>query len=361
MLPTVKNDFLVDKSNLFKTTFAESEIGQLEDGEVLFKINKYAFTSNNITYAVIGDKVKYWDFFSAPAPWGIVPVWGFAEVVASNNTTVEVGEHCYGYFPMSDYLKIKAGKIKVHGYSDISEHRAHLAPIYNHYSRTIADPSYQKEKEDFQPIINPLFATAFLIYYFLKDNNFFGAENIILTSASSKTALGLAFILNKNKKEDGKDIIGLTSTKNLEFVKNCNFYDEVIPYDEALNNLSKKDSVIIDFAGNSRLLCDMYELLGGALKHVALIGLTDWSSDKQFKQIPVAKFFFAPAHIQNKYKEWGSEKTNLLLGEALNNFINIAEKWIEITNIIDKKSLADLYIEMLKGNVDPSKGYIIKI
>ncbi len=361
MFPTVKKDFLVEKTNLFKTTFAESPLPQLEEGEILFKIDKYAFTSNNITYAVVGEQVKYWEFFPAEAPWGIVPVWGFAEVIASQTTEVEIGERCYGYFPMSDYLKIKPGNVKPHGFFDVSEHRAGLAPIYNFYIRNAADPGYQKEKEDFQPIIKPLFATAFLIYYFLKDNDFFDAENIVLTSASSKTALGLAFMLNKNKKEDRKKIIGLTSDKNIEFVKNSDYYDKVVFYENVLNNLSKKNTVVVDFAGNSKLIHDVYEMLGDALKHAALIGLTDWKSYNPFKQIPVAKFFFAPTHIQNKYKEWGAEKTNLLLGKAMHGFIGDVEKWIELTYINDEVSLAGLFANMLKGDIDPSKGYIVNL
>ena len=361
MFPTAKKDFLVDKSNLFKTTFEESTLVPLEEGEILFKINKYAFTSNNITYAVVGELVKYWEFFPAKKPWGIVPVWGFAEVIASKNAEVKIGERCYGYFPMSDYLKIKPGNVKPHGFFDTSEHRKELAAIYNFYTRNAADPGYQKEKEDFQPIIKPLFATAFLIYHFLKDTSFFEAENIVLTSASSKTALGLAFMLNRNKKEDGKKIIGLTSEKNIQFVKSSNYYDEVISYKDALNKLEKTNSVVVDFAGNSKLIHQIYGLLGDALKHAALIGLTDWRSYNPFKKIPVAKFFFAPTHIQNKYKEWGAEKTNMLLGKAMFGFVQDAEKWIELTYINDEASLADLYLNMLNGDINPSKGYIVEI
>ncbi|MEO1257417.1 MAG: DUF2855 family protein [Bacteroidota bacterium] len=334
---------------------------KLQAGEVLFKIDKYAFTSNNITYAVAGDRIKYWDFFPANAPWGIVPVWGYAEVVASENGAIKTGERCFGYFPMSDYLIVTPGNIKPHGFADISEHRSHLAPIYNFYTSTSKMPGFQKEKEDYLPIIRPLFATAFLIYYFLKDNDFFNTENIVLTSASSKTALGLAYMLNANKKEDGKKIIGLTSSRNIDFVKSNNYYDDVISYEDAIGSVSDENTVIIDFAGNAGLLNGFYQKLNDALKHVALIGLTDWSADKNFNQIPVAQFFFAPTHIQNKYKEWGAEKTNLLLGQHMMGFISDMEKHLEISLINDQKSLQELFGNMLKGDIDPSKGYIVSL
>ena len=57
---------------------------------------------------------------------------------------------------------------------------------------------------EYHPTIKPLFLTSFLNYYFLKDENFFDSDQIILTSASSKTALSLAFLLKKNKALDQK-------------------------------------------------------------------------------------------------------------------------------------------------------------
>ena len=360
MTPATKNDFLVDRSNFFKTTFSESTLAPLKENEVLFKVEKYAFTSNNITYAIVGEQIKYWDFFPADAPWGIVPVWGFAEVVGSKNEAVKIGDRYYGYFPMSDYLIVNAGKVKPHGFVDISEHRAQLAPIYNFYNHSDY-LGMKKEQENFLPIIRPLFATAFLVYHFLIDNNFHEAENIILTSASSKTALGLAFLLNKNKIVDGKKIIGLTSDKNIGFVKNSGYYDEVISYKNTINNIENKNTVVIDFAGNANLLNDIYQKLNNSLKHAALIGLTDWQSYNPFKQIPVAKFFFAPTHIQNKYKEWGAEKTNLLMGQNMQAFISDAEKWIDLVFVDNKNDLAELYLNMLKGEIDPSKGYIVRV
>ena len=361
MYPTIKHDFLVDKSNFFKTSFEENKLPALQAGEVLFNIDKYAFTSNNITYAVVGEQVKYWDFFPADAPWGIVPVWGFAEALASENDAIKTGGRYFGYFPMSDYLIVKPGGIKPHGFADASEHRSHLSPIYNFYTQVPRIPHYQKETEDYLPIIRPLFATAFLIYHFLKDNDFFSAENIILTSASSKTALGLAYMLNENKKSDGKKIIGLTSKKNIDFVESNNYYDEVISYDKAVEKNTGENTVIIDFAGNADLLNDFYQKLNDALKHVALIGLTDWSAAKNFKQVPVAKFFFAPTHMQDKYKEWGAEKTNLLLGQNMVGFISDMKKHLEIDVVNDNNSLQELFINMLKGNIDPSKGYIVSL
>ena len=35
----------------------------LDDGEVRFRLDSFSFTSNNISYALYGDRLKYWNFF----------------------------------------------------------------------------------------------------------------------------------------------------------------------------------------------------------------------------------------------------------------------------------------------------------
>ena len=360
-MPNLNKTFLVHKTELNNTKISESEKPDLQEGEVLFKVDKYAMTTNNITYAVVGHKIGYWKFFPAEEPFGIVPVWGYADVTDSKHEGVRVGERFYGYFPMSNFLKIKAGKCSPFGITDGSEHRAELAPIYNSYSNTKSDISYNKEMEDYAPIIRPLFTTSFLNYQFLKTESFFEAEQIIITSASSKTAMGLAFMLKKNQNEDGKKVVGLTSPRNVEFVKSTGYYDEVITYDDLENDLNQKDSTVVDMAGNSKLLFRIYDFLGEKLKYSSLIGLTDWTSEKEFKELPRSKFFFAPAFAQQLFKEWGMGKANKEIANAGAEFTQAASKWMDLVYLNDFESLSELYHEMLKGKVDPKKGNIVKI
>ena len=72
----------------------------LADGEVLARIDKFALTANNVSYALSGDMIGYWKFFPVEEPWGIVPVWGFAEVVESRCEAVKVGER---FWDAKDY------------------------------------------------------------------------------------------------------------------------------------------------------------------------------------------------------------------------------------------------------------------
>lgn len=358
---TSNQSFLVHKTELKNTKISESEKPELKDGEVLLEISKYAFTSNNITYGVIGHKLGYWNFFPAEEPYGIIPVWGYANVVASKHDGVNLGDRFYGYFPMSKFLKVTIGKNSPYGFVDMAEHRQQLSPIYNYYINSKTDPSYDAAKEDYAPIIRPLFVTSFLSYNFLKSENFFDASQIIITSASSKTSLGLAYSLKKNQEVDGKKIIGLTSARNVEFVKNTGYYDQVIAYDDIEKELPNNTSTIVDMAGNSSLLTNVSTLLGDNLKFISLIGLTDWTADKEFKTLPNSKFFFAPTFAQKLFAEMGQAEANKKIAIEMAAFIENMSQFLTIKKIETSEALSALYLDMLKGKVDPSIGYLVCI
>tara|TARA_Y100001936_G_scaffold107124_2_gene105206 strand:- start:1208 stop:2281 length:1074 start_codon:yes stop_codon:yes gene_type:complete len=349
--------FLVNKYDLFETTFSEEKIPISKENEAILEIERYAFSSNNITYGVIGDTLGYWNFFPAEEPYGIIPVWGFANVISSKNEYILEGDRFYGYFPMSRYLKVIPKKGNDFGFVDDSNHRRKLPPVYNHYSKII---KYADESLEYHPLIKPLFLTSFLNYFFLQDEKFFDCDQIILTSASSKTALSLAFLLSKYKSKVKKKIIAITSEKNMQFVSEIKFYDTVLSYDNAEENLKRSKSVIVDFAGNSDYLKKLSDHLGDGLKHVSLIGLADWSSKTNFKSIPNSKFFFAPNHAEKRYREMGVKKTTLMADELLKEFIIKVKNYIKLEYCNDPKDIHELYLKSLKGKIDPSKGYMVK-
>src|ERR1700747_3647081 len=100
-------DFLVDLADVNRTKTRSSHCSTTE-GSVLVKVEQFAFTANNMTYALIGGATGwYWDFFPAPRGWGRIPVWGFGKVVASESGNVEIGEELFGYFPMSTHVLLK--------------------------------------------------------------------------------------------------------------------------------------------------------------------------------------------------------------------------------------------------------------
>ena len=189
-------DFLVRRDDLRQSKFAPATpAASLAPGQVLLRIDQFAFTSNNVTYGAFGDAMSYWNFFPAAVGWGRIPVWGFGSVIASQHEGVKTGERFYGYYPMSSHLVLEPARVTEAGFVDGAEHRKALHAVYNQYVNTATDPGYRADAEAQQMLLKPLFVTSFLIDDFLADNQFFGAKRVILSSASSKTAYGLAFCL----------------------------------------------------------------------------------------------------------------------------------------------------------------------
>src|SRR5690349_16768771 len=166
---------LVRQDQLGTTRIDSREPKPLADGQVRVRVDSFALTSNNITYAAFGDAMNYWQFFpTGEAGWGIVPVWGFGTVLQSLHPGVAVGERLYGYWPMANEAVLQPDRLSASGFSDAAPHRAALHAVYNHYLRTTADPFYSANTEDVQALLRPLFVTSWLIDDFFADNDFFG-------------------------------------------------------------------------------------------------------------------------------------------------------------------------------------------
>src|SRR3954468_9960167 len=219
-------DFIVARNDLQQCKSIETQLpdaAALPDGALLVKVTRFALTANNVTYAVLGDVLKYWQLFPAPDGFGIIPVWGFGEVIASKHPGVSAGETLFGYFPMATHLVIEASDVSKRGLRDGAAHRQGVAPVYNAYARVSGDPAYAGRKGDYQALLRPLFMLSFLVDDFLAENDDFGARTVLLSSASSKTAFGLAHLLHTR----GRKVIGLTSAGNAGFVASLGCYDEV--------------------------------------------------------------------------------------------------------------------------------------
>jgi hypothetical protein len=111
-------DFVVARNDLQQCKVIETQLpdaAALPDEALLVKVTRFAFTANNITYAVLGDHLKYWQLFPAPEGFGNVPVWGFGEVITSKHPGIDAGETLFGYFPMATHLVIEAADVSKRG------------------------------------------------------------------------------------------------------------------------------------------------------------------------------------------------------------------------------------------------------
>lgn len=353
----------VRRDDLSSASMAEVPSNPLADGAVRLEVESFSVTSNNITYAVVGEQVGYWNFFPAPEGYGIVPMWGHAKVIESNCSDVAVGERVYGYLPMATHLDVVPGNISASGFVDMTAHRQPLPPIYNQYARLNADPEHDPAHEAERMIFGPLFKTGFLIDYFMNANGWFGADRVIMTSASSKTSMGLASVAMQNSPHVKR--IGLTSAGNVDFVKGTGLYDEVLAYGD-VSSLEQAPSVSVDFAGNGGLLAEIHQHLGDNLKYSCLVGVTHIDDRRgpvgsaEGLPGPTPTLFFAPDHAIALFKELGPQEAGKRMAAAWHGFLQSVAGSVAVETHQGLEAARRTYLEMVGGSVDPAKGIVIE-
>jgi len=357
-------DFVVARNDLQRCKIIETQLpdaNTLPDEALLVKVTRFALTANNITYAVLGDHLKYWSLFPAPDGFGNIPVWGFGEVIASKHPVVAVGETLFGYFPMATHLVIEAADVSKRGLRDGAAHRQGVAPVYNAYARVSGQPEFEGRQGDYQALLRPLFMLSFLVDDFLGENEMFGAKSVLLSSASSKTAFGLAHLLHTRK---SVKVVGLTSASNVDFVRSLGCYDELVTYDKVTSLPANSPVAYVDMAGNSRLRETLHRHFGDQIRYSGIIGLTHrLSSPDERQDLPGARprFFFAPDHIRTRAKEWGPGGVDQRFGVAWSHFAPVLDKWLKVTESRGSDSVKKVYLDTLNGHVSPDEGHILSL
>jgi hypothetical protein len=368
MTDAVARRFLVDKAQLSRCELQQWQLDQdaLQPGQVLLHVERFAFTANNVTYAAMGDAMHYWRFFPAPAGLGCIPVWGFAEVAASRCDGVQPGERFYGYYPMATHVVVQPARVTSQGFVDAAEHRSDLPVIYNQYLRCERDPLYPLASEDLQMLLRPLFTTSFLLDDFFADNDFFGARRLVLTSASSKTALGMAYLLHgeRARRPQQYEIVGLTSSGNVDFVRACGLYDRVLRYDQVADLDASQPTAYVDFAGNGATLTLLHRHFGPALRYACLVGLSHWDQRGGLPTDlpgPKPQLFFAPTQAAKRVKEWGGATFQQRLAGHWQGFSASASQWLRVEYAQGAAAVASVYEQVLAGRADPQTGHVLSL
>ena len=344
--------FEIERRDIRSTRWAPTTPpASLDEGQVLLKLERAALTSNNVSYALSGDLLDYWGFFPTELPWGRLPVMGFATVVSSMHPEVKVGGRYFGFYPLADHHVVSA-RPSAAGFSDNAAWREKHAAAYRSFDLAPMTPH-----DDALLIFRGLFITSFLLEDFLREHQNFGATQVVIVSASSKTAIALAHCLRRSS---AVEVVGLTSDNNVEFVRNLDEYHHVLGYDQ-IENLPAHASTIVDMAGNMQTLSRLYSVLGEHVKHCASVGATHWDAPRHGVTIPEPKpqFFFAPSQLAKRGKDWGRDVLNSRIADALSVFIDSTQSWLKIRHIVGSLAITDLYSALTSGAVPPEDGNII--
>ncbi len=358
---------LTQKTSIDKTTIDSVEAEySCTNGDVVLAVKQFALTTNNITYAAFGDAMKYWRFFPTRRDgWGHMPVWGFGDVVQSGVDGIEIGERFYGFFPVASHIIMRPTRLSERGFFDALPHRDGLPAVYNQYSRCSTDPGYLQSREDLQSLLRPLFITSYVLADFLADNDLFGAKQILISSASSKTAYGTAYCLKQIN--PACELVALTSGKNRDFVKGLGCYDSVLTYDDVSKADRSTKTTYVDFSGSSELRNKVHAHYAENLTYDCVVGSAQVASPfRDHSDLsPKPIFFFAPAQIAKRNKDYGvAEQTRRML-EAQNGFFahitSQTPTWMTVQQHQGFSAAQRVIEQLLSGDMGPEAGNIVQL
>jgi Protein of unknown function (DUF2855) len=354
------SDFLVKRDDLRECRIAESEAPELEPGQVLLRVDSFGLTANNITYAVLGQIMSYWNFFPAEEGWGRVPMWGFAQVEQSEAQGVDPGVRLYGYLPPSSHLVVTPVNAGADGFVDGSPQRAELPATYQRYAATDADPFYEAGTEDLQMLLRPLFFTSFLIDDQLVDEGLAARGPIVISSASSKTAIAAAFLLAQR---EGVELVGLTSARSASFVEGLGVYGRTVTYD-AIASLERGPATFVDIAGDGNVRTAVHSHYGDELLHSMTVGVTHWEelgAGESELPGPPPTVFFAPDRLAKRSEDWGRLELQRRAAEAWRPFCEWVGGWLEVVHERGFDALQRVYLDVLEGRVDPKTANVLSL
>ena len=316
---------LITRGAIAVTSRDSKPMPEVADGDVLFAVRRIALTANNVTYATAGEMLGYWRFFPGPEGKGILPVWGFGEVVESRAPGFAVGDRFYGYWPLATHLLVREAVLAPGGFMDAAPHRQGLADIYNRYSRV--EPRLASE-EALDALFRPLFMTGWLIDSFLESGDV--------------------------------QVIGLTSAANRAFTEGLGSYTQVLTYDE-VGTLEERPSVFVDFAGDRALTQAVHARLGDALKHSAIVGMTHWSQGGDAPLPgPAPTLFFAPAVAETTLAKLGATGFADVTGRAWAKFVPTVREKLAIETLHGLDAAEDAYRDLAAGRIGGASAIVVE-
>lgn len=330
---------------------------ELPEHALWLAIEGFALTANNVSYAVLGERMGYWRFFPAPSGQGCVPVWGHATVLASQHPEVAVGERLYGFLPMASHALLVADRVRADSLVDASPQRAGLPAVYQHYRRLPAGPA-DHEADAREAVLRPLYSTAWLLAELAAADP---DAALILTSASSKTALATAALLRRRAR--APRLIGLTSGARVGSVRAGALYDAVLSYGEveAVADVCDGTAVVYDFAGEAQVRERLHAALAERLRASWMIGLTHHEATAAPRSLPgpAPRIYFAPSHWQALAAELGARTLEARMAADWPVLLDQARAWFRIRHGQGAASLIEVWEALVRGSLPADEAWVL--
>lgn len=240
-------------------------------------------------------------------------------------------------------------------------------------------------------ILRPLYLTSWLLDDFLSEHQDFAADAVVISSASSKTAIGLAHTLARRAPAGKKPLaaVGLTSAARADFVRSLGLYSRVVTYESLLEPEGDGSgdgsggglddgngdglgggtkSVFVDIAGNVSVLNAVHTQLGADLVHSCSVGLSHRDAHNGGHPPaglpgPRPRFFFAPEWVARRAAEreggFGALRAEIL--PAWHDFVADSARWLSIQHVHGSGAILRGYASAAAGKSRPTIGTVMSL
>ncbi|KAJ4300721.1 hypothetical protein N0V90_002809 [Kalmusia sp. IMI 367209] len=256
-----------DKSDYSKhrlVTIPATPPSALAPSSLRLKTKILGQTTNNLTYALLGFALGWWDIYpqpeNTPAPYNdrskyaCIAGWGYAEIVQSTVPDIPAGASVFGYLHIGTGtwdVRVKHTNLK-NQIVVLDEHRQHLWKIYNrlqvHPPLSELEHTKGADSLGWDSLMYVLFGTGHNLSTFgfawkdsvrihpagegnwtAEDANV-GDATVIVLNAGGKTGMSFAYALRQDrpKEHQPRTIIGVGSEASKPLLEKSGFYDEVL-------------------------------------------------------------------------------------------------------------------------------------
>jgi hypothetical protein len=352
--------FEVGRTDLGVTRVTGAGLGPPGPGEALFEVERFGFSANNVTYALLGESLRYWDLFPAGPGWGRIPVWGYLRVLASAAPGVAPGRRAFGMCPMATHVMLRPRRAGRATFTEGSPHRADLPSVYNVYAWAPPRAPGPPGDDDALVVLRPVFWLSFTLDDYLAQRAR-PDQRVIVTSASSKAAVGLGYLLARR----GVPVTGLTSARRVVWAEGLEVYDQVLGYDQ-IGALPAGPATLVDIAGDAALRDEIGRHLGRACQAIVAGGthgqagpLAAGGTHGQAGPL-AAGVFSAPQRIRDRAGEWGWPVLERRYQAALEGFAAGAGSWLEVRRHRGLDAAARVYRAVLTDANPPAAAHVVE-
>ncbi len=202
-----------------------------------------------------------------------------------------------------------------------------------------------------------LYLTGWLIADQFEDEGDFGASQVIVASASSKTSIGFAHAMRQ--RAGRPKLVGLTSPRGRDFLADTGIYDDLVLYDAVETLDPATPTAFVDVAGDAAVTAALHHYFGDALKLTLIVGKAHWDSGP--RRTGACNWIFRPARIEKRNRDWGPDGLRDRLAAAWKHFLGDAKKLFRLDLRNGPDAALNSYNEAVAGRADPRIGVVIRL